>query len=56
MQRALALLPKQGSQKPWKLYQNYALDRASLKYGAVDDGTIIFASREAVIAKEAVPA
>ena len=29
VQRALAVLPKQGSEKPWKLYQNYALDMAS---------------------------
>jgi cation diffusion facilitator CzcD-associated flavoprotein CzcO len=42
VQRAEALLPKQGSKKPWKLYQNYVLDTFSLKYGAVDDGTMEF--------------
>jgi len=42
VQRALAVLPSQGSEKPWKLYQNYALDMASLKYGAVADGTMSF--------------
>ena len=41
-QRAMHLLPKQGAKKPWRLYQNYALDMASLKYGKVDDGTIEF--------------
>ena len=43
VQRALALLPKQGTRKPWKLYQNYALDLATLKYGKVADGTMTFA-------------
>ena len=41
-ERARDLLPKQGSRKPWRLYQNYAFDMAALKYGAVDDGTIEF--------------
>jgi monooxygenase len=43
VQRALAILPKQGTRKPWKLYQNYALDLATLKYGRVADGTMTFA-------------
>jgi hypothetical protein len=55
VQRALAILPKQGSEKPWKLYQNYALDMASLKYGAVDDGTIAFERRGARV-REKQPA
>jgi cation diffusion facilitator CzcD-associated flavoprotein CzcO len=41
-ERARDLLPKQGTKKPWKLHQNYALDMAALKYGAIDDGTIRF--------------
>ena len=45
VQRALDTLPRQGSRKPWKLYQNYALDLLSLKFGAVDDGTMEFARR-----------
>ena len=56
VQRALAILPKQGSEKPWKLYQNYALDMASLKYGAVADGTISFARSEAAHAGARVAA
>ena len=55
VQRALAILPRQGSEKPWKLYQNYALDMASLKYGAVADGTIVFERREARV-REKQPA
>ena len=33
-------LPKQGSKQPWKLYQNYALDIVTLRYGKVDDGVM----------------
>lgn len=43
VQRALDTLPRQGSKKPWKLYQNYLLDLLSLRLGAVDDGTMEFA-------------
>ncbi|HYM04742.1 MAG TPA: NAD(P)/FAD-dependent oxidoreductase, partial [Stellaceae bacterium] len=42
IKRASEILPKQGSKKPWKLHQNYALDMAALKFGAVDDGTMEF--------------
>ncbi len=42
IQRALHLFPKQGSRKPWKLYQNYARDLFSLKYGAVRDEAMVF--------------
>jgi monooxygenase len=34
--RAMARFPKQGDRKPWKLYQNYAKDLVTLKYGSVD--------------------
>ncbi len=43
VQRALNELPKQGSKKPWRLNQNYALDMMSLKFSAVEDGTLEFA-------------
>ena len=42
IRRASALLPKQGSEKPWKLYQNYALDMAALRFGTIEDGTMEF--------------
>ena len=47
VQRARDILPKQGSKKPWKLYQNYALDMVSLKYASVEDGVIQFLPRGA---------
>jgi len=44
VQRALAVLPKQGAKKPWKLNQNYPLDLLTLKFGKVDDGTLLFSN------------
>ena len=45
VQRALAQLPKQGSQSPWKLYQNYVLDLLLLRYGRLKDGVIEFTNK-----------
>ncbi len=42
VQRAIDQFPRQGSKKPWKLYQNYALDLLSLRFGKLDDGTMEF--------------
>jgi len=40
VQRSVALMPKQGSKRPWRLYQNYALDIVTLRFGKVDDGVM----------------
>jgi monooxygenase len=40
VQRSIAKLPKQGSRRPWRLYQNYALDIVSLRFGKIDDGVM----------------
>ena len=37
IQRAADQLPKQGSKKPWRLNQNYALDLMALRFGSVDN-------------------
>ncbi len=42
VQRALPFLPKQGSKKPWRLNQNYALDLMALRFGDVEDGAMEF--------------
>jgi monooxygenase len=42
LRRSSEMLPKQGSKKPWKLHQNYALDLLALRFGRVDDGTMEF--------------
>ncbi len=43
IQRAVDLLPHQGSRKPWRLNQNYALDIMALKFGSIDD-QMVFSS------------
>ena len=40
VQRSVAQMPKQGSKRPWRLYQNYALDIVTLRFGRVDDGVM----------------
>ncbi len=46
VRRAIDSFPKQGSKTPWKLYQNYLLDYATLKFGSLDDGAMHFESRK----------
>ena len=47
VQRGIGKFPKQGAQKPWKAYQNYALDLVTLRLGKVDDGTMVFSKAKA---------
>jgi cation diffusion facilitator CzcD-associated flavoprotein CzcO len=47
VRRAIDQLPRQGSKKPWKLYQNYVRDLLSLRFGSVDDGALEFERRRA---------
>jgi len=42
IQRAKNVLPKQGSQRPWRLHQNYALDLLEFRFANVEDGTMEF--------------
>ncbi len=42
IQRSIDKFPKQGSKAPWRLYQNYALDLVTLKYGSVEDHAMEF--------------
>ena len=42
VQRALEHLPKQGKDRPWKLYQNYLKDMLVLRYGRLEDGVLAF--------------
>ncbi|UVE17594.1 NAD(P)/FAD-dependent oxidoreductase [Pseudomonas sp. LS44] len=52
--RAADKMPSQGDRAPWKLYQNYALDLALLRFGKVEDGYLVFSS-PTVAAKREVP-
>jgi cation diffusion facilitator CzcD-associated flavoprotein CzcO len=45
VQRAAGELPRQGSRKPWRIYQNYLLDLLSLKLAPLRDGALRFARR-----------
>lgn len=47
VQRAIDQFPKQGTRKPWKLHQNYALDLLALRFGSVDDGVMVFSAPQA---------
>ena len=42
VQRALAILPKQGTQRPWRVHQNYLLDLLHIRYGRIADGVMRF--------------
>lgn len=57
-QRAHDVMPKQGSKRPWKLHQNYAKDMLALRFGTIDDGSLVFtkakpASRTQPLQKQA---
>ncbi len=45
IQRAKDVLPKQGSKRPWRLHQNYALDMLEFRFASVNDDTMEFAKR-----------
>ncbi len=44
--RAIDRFPKQGSKAPWRLHQNYLLDRLSLRFRPIEDGTMRFSRAE----------
>ncbi len=44
VQRALDILPKQGTVAPWKLHQNYTRDMLALRFGKIDDGVMQFSA------------
>jgi hypothetical protein len=56
IQRAVAKFPKQGSKKPWRLYQNYVLDVLALRLGRLHDGTMHFARERELPAEHAAAA
>jgi monooxygenase len=44
-QRAMDKLPRQGSRKPWRIYQNYLRDIVSLRFTPINDGVLEFLGR-----------
>lgn len=45
VRRALDQLPKQGTRRPWRLHQNYALDMLDFRFAPLDDGALEFGRR-----------
>jgi cation diffusion facilitator CzcD-associated flavoprotein CzcO len=45
IQRATGALPRQGSRKPWRIYQNYLLDLLALRLAPLRDGALRFGRR-----------
>ncbi len=41
-QRAQAILPRQGTKKPWKLHQNYLRDLVSMRFAPLEDEAMEF--------------
>jgi len=42
--RSLDQFPKQGTKEPWKLRQNYVLDRRAMRTGPLEDGAMRFSA------------
>ncbi len=42
VQRASALLPKQGAASPWRVHQNYVMDVLALRFAGFEDGVLRF--------------
>lgn len=45
VQRALGHLPRAGSHRPWRLYDNYLLDSALIRRAKVEDDHLLFTGR-----------
>jgi monooxygenase len=45
VQRSLAEFPAQGPRTPWRVRQNYTLDRLALRRHRLDDGVLVFGHR-----------
>ena len=44
MQRSMHRFPKQGDREPWINPQNYARDKRMIRFGALEDGVLVFGS------------
>lgn len=45
IQRAKDVLPKQGSKRPWRVYQNYLMDMLATRFGSIKDDALKFEHR-----------
>lgn len=46
IQRALGELPRAGQKHPWRIFENYVLDRVTLDHARFDDGVMQFSKRK----------
>jgi monooxygenase len=44
VQRSIDQFPRQGLKAPWRLYQNYARDTATLRFGTLEDDALEFSA------------
>jgi cation diffusion facilitator CzcD-associated flavoprotein CzcO len=51
VKRSIAQFPKQGSKRPWRLYQNYLLDTVALKFGQIADAEMEFGKKSSFTAR-----
>ncbi len=54
IRRVIHTLPKQGIKKPWRLDQNYMVDRKLIGKADINDGVLTFSKPEKVVKQEAV--
>jgi monooxygenase len=54
--RSLDQFPKQGSEEPWKLRQNYVFDIRTIRRGPIDDGAMRFSNGARAGRADKVPA
>ncbi len=54
--RSVERFPRQGSKRPWRMYQNYALDVMALRLGELDDGVLRFSRTREAAEPTLVPA
>ena len=47
VERAADVMPKQGTRRPWRVYQNYAMDALQTRFGRINDGVLAFGRRGA---------
>jgi cation diffusion facilitator CzcD-associated flavoprotein CzcO len=47
VQRAAAVLPRQGERKPWRVHQNYLKDLLTIRHGRIADGVLRFGAAPA---------
>ena len=47
VQRSVESFPRQGSRRPWRMYQNYAFDVVALRMRELDDGVLRFSGAPA---------